>query len=82
MRQYRSSGSVEGVMGNHDSYSDNYISGPFEAVHRLSRVGLVRGLLGSSAFPYFLVGENHGEHISCRLALARIYEKEEMLSGL
>jgi hypothetical protein len=22
MRQYRSSGSVEGVMGNHDSYSD------------------------------------------------------------
>ena len=23
MRQYRSSGSVEGVMGNHDSYSDS-----------------------------------------------------------
>jgi hypothetical protein len=23
MRQYRSSGSAEGVMGNHDPYSDN-----------------------------------------------------------
>jgi hypothetical protein len=28
MRQYRSSGSVEGVMGNHDSYSDSLFCGP------------------------------------------------------
>jgi hypothetical protein len=35
MRQSRSSGSVEGVMGNHDSYSDEGLAGE---VRRLSPV--------------------------------------------
>jgi hypothetical protein len=38
MRQFRSSGSVEGVMGNHDSYSDFAASHPL-ARGRLSKHG-------------------------------------------
>ena len=33
MREIRSSGSVEGVMSNHDSYSDFLLVCPLDAVH-------------------------------------------------
>jgi hypothetical protein len=47
MRENRSSGSVEGVMGNHDSYSDSlrmtvnsFLSGPGALVHLRSLIDL------------------------------------------
>jgi hypothetical protein len=54
MRQSRSSGSVEGVMGNHDSYSD-FASVPGLAVRRRS-ISLFACVFVSVALPRRLFG--------------------------
>jgi hypothetical protein len=50
MRQYRSSGSVEGVMGNHDSYSNSSqnVFQNEEHLWSLSKVDSTTGVGGTS----------------------------------
>ena len=70
MRENRSSGSVEGVMGNHDSYSD--FQGPEDLYHRCQiKSRLLQQNAFVESFNSRLCDECLNEHVILSLAEAR-----------